>query len=223
MCFIPSVGYPLSICHISNDGLHSLQKQYLMTLKNKLCFHRKHSHAFSFVPRSFGGIGMSDLSIEAHIGGIENMICTLCTLGQGQEINMMFLKTIQLASGMSQPIFQYPTVPAPHFEGHFYKHLRQFLVSHNLSFEIVGIETATPPQEYDRCIMDVVTSDDEFLDRDIKYIYYSKSFLQLRWVSDLCNAGSKWKLRTPLCPWKIPYKPSNRLWPFYYSHKKNIL
>ena len=38
MCFIPSVGYPLPVCRISNNGLHSLQKQYLMTLKNKLGF-----------------------------------------------------------------------------------------------------------------------------------------------------------------------------------------
>ena len=38
MCFIPSVGYPLPVCHISNKKLHSLQKQYLMTLKNKLGF-----------------------------------------------------------------------------------------------------------------------------------------------------------------------------------------
>ena len=61
MCFIPSVGYPLQVCHISNKKLHSLQKQYLRTLKNKLGFIRTHSHDFSFGPRSYGGLGMSDL------------------------------------------------------------------------------------------------------------------------------------------------------------------
>ena len=82
-----------------------------MTLKNKLGFLRTHSHAFSFSLQSFGGIGMSDLRIEADIRGIENMICTLCIPGQGQEIIMRsFLEIIQLASRLSQPIFQYPTV-----------------------------------------------------------------------------------------------------------------
>ena len=119
--------------------------------------------------------------------------------------------------------------------------------------------------------MNVVTNDDEFLDRDIKYIYYCKSFLQVRCVSDLCNANgtyvlpnieqgfcniqqfqfkykeiiqelpyekiwtvwqrflcthicnNKWKLRMSLGPWKISYESSNRLWPFFYSHKKSIL
>ena len=59
---------------------------------------------------------------------------------------MMFLKTIQLASGMFQSIFQYPMVRTPHLEGHFYKHLHKFLASHNLSFQIAGIETVTPQE-----------------------------------------------------------------------------
>ena len=67
----------------------------------------------------FGDIGLSYFCIESHIRGIENMICTLCTPGQGQEITIVFLKTIQLASGISQPIFQYLTVCIPHLEGHF--------------------------------------------------------------------------------------------------------
>ena len=101
---------------------------------------------------------------------------------------MMALKTMQLARGMPQPLFQYPMVRAPHFEGHFYKHLQNFLASNNLSIEITDIEKVTPPQEYDRCIIDVACSDDDIPDRDIKYIYYCKSFLQVRWVSDLCKA-----------------------------------
>ena len=93
---------------------------------------------------------------------------------------MMFLKTIQLASGLSKPIFQHPTVRAPHVEDHFYKHLQKFLASNNHSFEIAGIETATPPREFDCCIMDIVTSNDAFEDRDIKYVFYCKGFLQVR-------------------------------------------
>ena len=74
MCFIPSVSYPLLIYHISNDNLHSLQKYYLMALENKLCFNCIHSHGFSFGLQLFGDIGLSDLCINAHIGGIENII-----------------------------------------------------------------------------------------------------------------------------------------------------
>ena len=131
---------------------------------------------------------MSDLCIEAHIGGIENMIRTLCTPGQGQEIVKRFLITFQLASGLSKPIFQYPKLRAPHLEGHFYTHLQNFLACNNLSFDIADIETANPPREFDQCIMDVATSDNALEDKEIKVIYYCKSYLQVRWISDLCNA-----------------------------------
>ena len=199
------------------------------------------------------------------------MIRTLCTPGQDQEIVKRFLITFQLASGLSKPIFQYPKLRAPHLEGHFYKHLRNFLVSNNLSFEIAGIETATPPQEFDCCIMDIVTSDDAFKDRDIKYVFNCKSFLQVRWVSDLCNAdgtsvlsnikdgfrsiqqsqskyeeiiqerpydkiwtvwrqflkkhicNNKWKLKTPLGPWKISSDSSDCLWPFLLLSREKYI
>ena len=36
--------------------------------------------------------------------------------------------------------------------------------------------------------MDVAYSNGNILDRDIKSIFYCKNFLQVRWVSDLCNA-----------------------------------
>ena len=84
---------------------------------------------------------------------------------------MMTLKTMQLACGISQPLFQYPTAQISHLERYFYKHLQNFLASHNVSLEIAGIETVTPSQEYNRCIMDVVCSNDDIPDRDIIYIY----------------------------------------------------
>ena len=90
---------------------------------------------------------------------------------------------------MSQPLFQYPLVQAPHLEGHFYKHLQKFLASHNLSLEVAGIKTATLPQEYNYCVMDVACIDDDIPDRDIKLIFYCKSFLQVRCVSDFCNTN----------------------------------
>ena len=118
--------------------------------------------------------------------------------------------------------------------------------------------------------MDLATSDNAFEDKEIKFIYYCKSFLQVRWVSDLGNAdgtsvlsnikdglrsirqsqskyegiiqeqpynkiwtvwrrflkkhicNNKWKLRTPLGPWKISNESFDCLWPFYYFNKKNI-
>ena len=61
LCFIPSVSYPLAVCHLRKSQLHLLQSNYLMVLKNKLGFIRNYSHDVSFGLRSYGGLGFQDL------------------------------------------------------------------------------------------------------------------------------------------------------------------
>ena len=36
LCFVPSIGYPLSVCHLSQSQLHQLQAPYLSILRHKL-------------------------------------------------------------------------------------------------------------------------------------------------------------------------------------------
>ena len=44
-----------------------------------------------------------------------------------------------------------------------------------------------PPREYDRSIMDL-TSEADLTDLQIARTYYVKSYLQVWWISDLCDA-----------------------------------
>jgi hypothetical protein len=63
--FQSSVGYPLSMCHLSTHQLHDLQKKYIPTLLRKIGIIRTHAHALVFGPKSYGGIGCNDLRIGA--------------------------------------------------------------------------------------------------------------------------------------------------------------
>jgi hypothetical protein len=38
------VGYPLSMCHLSQHQLHDLQKKFIPTLMNKMGIARTHAH-----------------------------------------------------------------------------------------------------------------------------------------------------------------------------------
>jgi hypothetical protein len=62
--FQSSVGYPLSMCHLSQHQLHDLQKKYIPTLLNKSGIIRTHAHPLGFGPRSHGGIGCNNLRLE---------------------------------------------------------------------------------------------------------------------------------------------------------------
>ena len=72
-------------------------------------------------------------------------------------------------------------------------YVRQYCAEHKnkISIEISGIEIQQPPPQKDKCIMDVACSDIEFSDGDCKKIYYCKTYLQVKWLSDLLTTDAK--------------------------------
>jgi hypothetical protein len=98
-----------------------------------------------------------------------------------------------------KPLLQYPSMRAPHLEGHYYAHIRQFLAKHNASLEIECTPTPSYERQGDQYIMDVVCSPttanelekqylQHYTDTEIRQIYYCKSYLQVQRISDLCSA-----------------------------------
>jgi hypothetical protein len=203
--FQSSVGYPLSMCHLSQHQLHDLQKKYIPTLMSKIGILRTHAHALVFGPRSYGGIGCNDLRIEQGLDAIENLTRQLRTPGYGNKLAIIFLRTFQNASGLSLPLLQYPEIRAPHLEGHYYTHIRRFLAKHKASLEITCIQQPTYERQGDEYIMDAVCSPTtateldipylkQFTDAEIRQIYYCKSYLQVQRISDLCTADGAFVL-----------------------------
>ena len=197
--FQSSIGYPLSMCHMSPPQLHGLQQKYIPALLNKLGIIRTHSHALVFGPRAYGGIGCNDLRIEQGLSSVENLIRQLRTPGYGQDISKVFLRWIQHASGLSQPLLQFPEVRAPHLEGYYYSNMRRFLAKIDGSLEITCVPSPSLERDGDEYIMDVVCSPSEaknlqtarlhqYTDMEIRKIYWCKSYLQVKRLSDLCSA-----------------------------------
>jgi hypothetical protein len=89
--FQSSVGYPLSMCHLSQHQLHDLQKKYIPTLMNKMGIARTYAHALVFGPRSYDGIGCNDLRIEQGLDAVQNLIRQLRTPGYGKQLVTIFL------------------------------------------------------------------------------------------------------------------------------------
>ena len=156
-------------------------------------FNRCHNRDLFFGPEALGGIGAYDLRIEAGLSGIETIIRNIRTPGNARLIILLFLCTWQHVSGLTKPLLEYPKIKAPFLEGMHYRYIRSFLAEHNLSLEIEPIKEVLPPRENDQSIMDLV-SESNFKDCEMKRIYYCKCYLQVWWVSDLCNAaGTKVK------------------------------
>jgi hypothetical protein len=100
---------------------------------------------------------------------------------------------------MSKSLLQYPKIRAPHLKGHYYVHIRRFLAQHNTSLEIDCIPKPTYERQGDEYIMDVVCSPTtameldrniprQYTDAEIRQLYYCKSYLKVKRISDLCTA-----------------------------------
>jgi hypothetical protein len=166
---------------------------------NKLGIARTHAHALVFGLRSYGGIGCNDFCIEQGLDAIQNLIRQLRTTGYGKQLAIIFLRTQQNASGMSKSLLKHPKIRAPHLEGHYYAHIGRFLAQNNASLEIECIPKPTYERQGDEYIMDIVCApttvlelDRDFLgqytDAEIRQVYYCKSYLKVKRVSDLCTA-----------------------------------
>ena len=60
-----------------------------------------------------------------------------------------------------------------------------------MSLQIKGINTAQPPRENDACIMDLVCNDHSFSKAEIETVFYCKSYLEVKWVSDMCTVDGE--------------------------------
>jgi hypothetical protein len=100
---------------------------------------------------------------------------------------------------MSLPLLQYPEIRAPHLEGHYYTHIRRFLARNKASLEIDCIPPPVYERQGDEYIMDVVclpntaTEMDrsnlkQYTDAEIIHLYYCKSYLKVKKISDLFTA-----------------------------------
>jgi hypothetical protein len=99
---------------------------------------------------------------------------------------------------MLQSLLKHPKIRAPYLEGHYYAHIRRFLAQNNASLEIECIPKPTYERQGDEYTMDVVCapttvmeldrdSPIQYTDAEIRQMYYCKSYLKVKQVSDLCT------------------------------------
>ena len=87
-----------------DSQLHNLQKKYIPVVLNKMGFIHTYPQSIVFGPRSHGGIGAIDLTIEQGIMIIYEVMKTIKTPGHGQELLRIFLRKFQYTSGLSLPL-----------------------------------------------------------------------------------------------------------------------
>ena len=124
----------------------------------------------------------------------------LRTLGHGQAILRIFVRTFQHASGLSQPLLEYPDQRAPHLKGYYYVYLRKFLSEHKMQLECACATCPELKRKNDMFLMDAACakSKADLSDPNIRTINYCRSYLEVQRLSDICTADGHYILESVL-------------------------
>ena len=152
--------------------------------------------AVVFGPVTHGGIESIDIRIEQGIMIVTEVMRTLRTPEHGQDILRIFLRTIQHASGLSQPLLKYPNLRAPHIKGYYYVYLRKFLSEHRMQMECAYVTRPELEHENGIFLMDAACakSKADLSDPDIRVINYCQSYLEVQRLSDICTVDGRYIL-----------------------------
>ena len=126
------VWFLLGVSHLINTELHNPENKNIQTVLNKREYPCTSLQALVFGSAIQEGIRRINLHIEQEIVIVSEIMRTLRTPGYGQDFLPTSIRIFQHASGLSQPLLEYPDQQAPHLKGHYCVYLQMFLVEHKM-------------------------------------------------------------------------------------------
>jgi hypothetical protein len=139
--FLRSIRYPLSICHLTDSQLDSLQGHMVSTTLQKMGYISHFPCAVTYGPTKYGGLDLHDLKIEQGVESLRLIMKHLRFPGQPQQMLLITLHQLQFNSGLGTPLLENPYIPAPHLEGLWIPQIRNFLKRINGSLRIADLTT----------------------------------------------------------------------------------
>lgn len=190
-CFLPSVGYPLPTCHMTEQQLHQLQSKMMATTLSKMGFPRVYPHAVTFGAINDGGLGFHDLRHEQGVQAVSHVIRLLRSDHQTRQMMLITLERAQALVGTKDKILHHPEIPLPQLEGFWLPSIRKFLKNIGAQLQIADIPVAQIQRINDKYIMEVVREIGHFTPIQIRRINYCRLYLNIITMSDMCSAEGK--------------------------------
>ena len=187
--YLTSPGYPLQLSHFSPAQLHKLETKSLPAIISKCGFNRNTSRRVIYGPVRLNGGGFRPFTTEQGLGQtlyiLKQWSSTLAP-GRAQRIAVAWA---QMNVGVSWSIFANVQTPLPHFESHWLRVLRDFLVTIKGSLRLDQPSVPATQRINDTHIMDHVLSSGIFTPATTKQVNYCRLFLQAITVSDITGAS----------------------------------
>ena len=186
--YLPSIGYPLPMTHFTRDQLHRIQQKALSAIIARCGYNRNTHRAIIFGSTKYGGANFRHLYSIQGAGQVQLFLKFWRTpLSQAGKLLRISVSWLQLAAGISSPIFEAVNPSIAYCDSKWLLSLRSYLCHIGGSLRISP--TFVPPleREYDHFIMDEVIHSTWFNPREIKLINLCRLYLQVLLISDITN------------------------------------
>lgn len=183
---IPALYYPFPATAMLEAKLEKIQQKITNSLLPKIGLNRHFPRAVTYAPKYFGGLGFTTMAVEQPIAHITSIIGHYRAQSSLSRNYTQLLKSYMVRTGMHESplintsIINY--VDAPWLEV-----TRSFLRANNIQIQLPAIPDIPFLRQNDKNIMALATAQSpskSFLHT----INKCRSFLQITFLSEMCNA-----------------------------------
>ena len=197
----PSVGYPLPMCHFTRKELDKVQQKVESAFTVKMGYNRSTPKAVLRGPKYLGGVGMFHLYDEQGYGQCRHFLKSWRSPDSPQgKLLHITVAWLQFCAGVDWSILGNPQIPLKHhLESKWLLSLHEYLNSIEAKLEIQNPYIPKPQRANDKAIMSVVVQakfqtgkqagQPLFTPAQIKRINYCRMYLNVVFLSDVCNAA----------------------------------
>ncbi len=187
--YLPSIGYPLPLCHFSKAELDMLHKKVMSKMIARCGYCRNTKWEIIYGPASLGGACFRHPYGEQGTGQILFFLKYWRSYGHAGKLARIALSWAQLQAGIREPILMNTTTPLPHLETCWIASLRTFLACCRGKIEVDCPYVLPPQREHDFHLMDAIIESRQFKDDELRKINYCRLYLQAITISDISLAG----------------------------------
>ena len=145
--YTPTMRYILPCLAIKEEHLQPVQTQVITSILQKLEYSSNLPTEIRYGPEELGGLGLVNLRAELGISTLKYMRDAISF--HTEALKLM----IQIESGISEPLLEYPGISIPYLTPTWITSVRQFLYQPNLSISLTDTIKIKLHGTYDRCIM----------------------------------------------------------------------
>jgi hypothetical protein len=191
--FVPAIKYVFPATTIDAAFLENIQKPIITLVLSRIGFNSHMPREVVFAPIHFGGLGLLDLTVEQGLSQVLFILSQVRGDTTTSATIFILLETYQTVTGIDMNPLE-DTGPCSYVDAPWVHNVRSFLHQCNAKIALPALKITHPLRQNDKTLM-AVARNQGFTPQAMNQINQCRVFLQVMYLSEICNDNGKHLLR----------------------------